>query len=143
MSTTKLRPNSFENFFATPFHYGEGYGYAVNARNENEAVDKLAADFDDWHWIVGDSKKYLKADLRSNLKDGYVKWHGYIDDDGEMHNGWVIHATLPMNTRGYRHVYYSDYEKHYVLHGHHFEPKVNEGGRREWGRDCNVCGERP
>lgn len=138
----KKGPNSFENFFAEPFHYGDGYGYAVNAKNEREAIDKIIQylDFTDWG---EDFMHRLKREIRENMRECWVKWQGYQDDDGEFHNGWVITSEPKWGQPRWKQVYESDYNRHYVNHGHRLEPKADEPGNRvhyslnEY--NCDVC----
>jgi len=137
----KLRPNSYENFFSEPTFYDDGYGYAVAAKGKEDAIKKYLEYFQDYHWITDDHRKYLAADLRSNLKNCWVRWQGWLDDDGEFRNGWVITSEYHGGQKGWFHVYSSDYERHYVERGHHFEHQVEEDGRQIWNRDCNVCGQ--
>lgn len=137
----KLRPNSFENFFAEPFHYDGGYGFAVHAKDQAEALDKMLEYFSDWHWMTGDILKYLKYDLKQNMSNCWVKWQGYTDDDGVFANGWVITSEYKGGQKGWRHVFSIDYDKHYITHGHHWEPQVDEDGYRSNSRSCNVCGD--
>lgn len=138
--TWGTRPNSFKNFFAEPFSYNDSsYGYAVDAKDTEDALDKYMAYFADWHWITDEHRKHLKADLRANMQNCWVRWGGFRDDDGEFYNGWVITSEYHGGQKGWFHVFSSNYQKHYVETGHHFERKVDEDGRQQWNRDCAVC----
>jgi hypothetical protein len=140
MSNTKERPNSFKNFFAEPFSYNNSnYGYAVHAKDREEALSKFLTYFDDWDWIT--DKRYLIAELRSNIKNCWVRWQGMQDEDsGEFFNGWLITDEYHGGQKNWFHVFSTNYDKHYILHGHHFENQIDEDGRQKYRHDCAVCG---
>lgn len=136
------RPNSFENFFSEAFHYGDGYGYAVNAKNEREAIDKIV-EYLGYEDRGKDSMHRLKREIRENMRESWVRFQGFLADDGEFHNGWTITSEWMGGKRGWKKVFESDYNRHYVVHGHRYEPKADENGNRvnysfnEW--NCDVC----
>jgi hypothetical protein len=136
------RPNSYDNFFKEPFHYDGGYGYAIKAKDSWEARDKIV-DYLSFEDCGVDFMHRLKRELRQNMKECWVRFQGYVDDDGEFHNGWVITSEWMGGRKGWRLVWTSDYNQHYVTYGHRYEPKADEDGHRvnysynNW--NCDVC----
>lgn len=140
------RPNSFENFFSEPFRYDDGYGYAVSANNEREATDKIVSCLSYTYEGYVDSYdrlQRLKREIRESMKECWVTWQGFVDEDGEFSNGWVITSKWMGGKRGYKMVYSSDYDRHYVEKGHRYEPKADEEGHRvnySFNKySCDVC----
>lgn len=137
------RPNSFENFFEEPFYYGDdGYGWAVIAKDTYEARDKMLAHLN-YEDRGGNSMNRLSRELRENMRECFVKWQGFTDDNGEFANGWVITPEKKWGQPRWKTVYESNYDRHYVEKGHRYEPKADEAGHRvhysfnKW--NCDVC----
>lgn len=139
---SKKGPNSYENFFDEPQHYPEhGYVFKGDSFNQESAIKYFVNWLmDEWQWIPRDNRKYVLNEVQRNITDGWVKWHGYVDDNGDMRNGWVLYHEWHGNEKRFRHVYVASFQKHYIEHGHHFEPVVSDWGRRS-GNDCLVCGQ--
>jgi len=134
-------PNSYENFFSEPQLFNDGYGYTLAAWNtpEHIALKKFIEYFDDWHWITEDKKRYLIAELKSNMKLCWTRWQGYQDDDGIFKNGWVVVDKWPgLGSKRWKPVWSTNYSKHYLDHGHHFEGRVDSQGYKSWNR-CGTC----
>lgn len=135
--------NSFDNFFSEPVYYDEhGYVFKSNTFNQQQAEEYFVNWLmDEWQWLPRENKKYVYREVRKNISNGFVKWHGFIDDDGEMHNGWVLYREWRGGQKRFRHVYVVDFQKHYLEHGHHFEPILSDWGmpRGHNDRDCFVC----
>lgn len=138
-------PNSYENYFSEPTYYdGHGYAFSSDTFNQQSAEEYFANWLmEEWQWIPREHRKYVYNEVRRNIKNAWVKWHGFIDDDGEMHNGWVLYHDWKGGQKRFRHVYVVDFEKHYIEHGHHFEPIVSDWGmpRSHNDRGCLVCGQ--
>lgn len=138
--TKKESPNSFKNFFSEVQSYYDSYGYAIDAKDIWEAREKIEEylDFED---CGIDFNQRLKRELRENMKTGWVRFQGYLDDDGEFYNCWVITSEWKGGQPRWFKVWYSDYNRHYVTYGHRFEPKADEEGHRVnySYNSCDVC----
>lgn len=131
--------SAFASFFEEPVDYGID-GYAVLAEDEQHAIEKFTDYFMEWQWIPRENKKYVIYQARRTMRVGWVKWHGFIDDDGELHNGWVLYQDDHWRQPRFKKVYVMDYDKHYFEFGHHWETTVDDYGYARHMRDCNVCG---
>jgi hypothetical protein len=134
-------PNSFENFFCEPQDYPEsGYVFRHNPFNREQAVTYFVDWLmEQWQWLPRENRKYLYNDVRKNIADGFVKWHGYIDDNGDMRNGWVLYHQWLAGEKYFKHVWIVSFEKHFVEHGHHFEPLLSDWGMQHHS-SCATCG---
>lgn len=131
--------NSFENYFSEVQCYELPYGYTVNAKNEREAIDKIV-EYLDWDWEEQAFER-LKREIRENLEINFVRWQGWLDDDGYFSNCWVITKDKMWGVPRYKRVFSSNFDRHYVSYGHRFEPKADEPGNRvnySMNR-CDVC----
>lgn len=131
--------SKFDEFFEEPVSYWSD-GYAVSASTEQEAIEKFTEYFMDWHWIPREHRKYVIYQIRSTIHNGWVKWHGFINDEGETQNGWVLYKDMRGGQNRFRHLYVAQFNKHYAETGHHFEPTIDEYGHRFRHNDCNICG---
>lgn len=136
--------SSFKEQFSEVNHYYDGYGYAVNAKDLYEARDKIF-EYVDYSWLTEDMKERMKRELRENMRECWVRFHGFQDEDNDykLRNCWVITSEWKGGKKGWKQVFESNYNKHYVEHGHRYEPKADERGHRvnysysNW--NCDVC----
>lgn len=134
--------SSFKEHFSYVRQYNEGYGYAVDAKNTQDAVEKIF-EYLDFSWYDDNQKQRLRRELRENMRQCWVRFQGWMDDDGEFFNTWVITSEWKGMQPRYFQVYATDWDRHYVDKGHRYEPKADEPGNRvnysynKW--DCDVC----
>lgn len=144
MDRHRVATPAFKEFFAEPFYYADVYGYALDGLtfSKDQALEIFFKKFTDN--LVPEVHKYVRYYLRNNIKESYVKWHGYIDDDGQMSNGWVISDDY-YKKRASKRVWRVSRDDHYFRTGHEFQPIIDVQGYARWGssydRDCNVCTE--
>lgn len=134
--------SSFEQFFSEPINFGLD-DYVMNSRglNEEQAIKIYTDFFMDWlQWIPRENRKYVAYEVSHTIGNGWVKWHAGLDDDGQPRNAWWLYRDYKGGKPGYKHVFVAKFNKHYAEMGHHFEPTINESGRRNLGSDCNICG---
>lgn len=141
----RIATPAFKEFFAEPFLYDEGYGYAIDGitYNQDQAAEIFFKEFTEN--LVPEVHKYVRYYLRHNIKESYVKWHGFIADDDELHNGWVIHDDYYMK-KGAKRVWRVNPDKHYFRTGHEYTLTIDKYGFPRYGwnnhdRDCSVCTE--
>lgn len=132
--------SSFAEHFSEVQSYDDGYGYAVNARNVQEAVDKIE-EYVDYSRRSDDERQRLRRELRENMRECWVRFQGYMDWDNEFYNCWVITSEWMGGKPRWKKVFESNYDRHYVNHGHRFEPKADEPGNRVHysTNSCDVC----
>lgn len=139
------RPNSFDNYFSEPQYYTDT-GHVFKASNDAMQFNQeMAIEYfvnwlmNEWQWIPRDNCKYVFREVRQNIENGWVKWHGFIDDENEMRNGWVLYHEWKGGQKGFKHVYHVHVEKHFIVHGHHFEPLLSDWGM-QYHSSCATCG---
>jgi hypothetical protein len=130
--------SKFAEYFSEPVHY-DGWGLVVDGVNNNtsQAIEIFIKELGDN--IVEESQRFVRHYVTTNIKWSYVRWHGGIDDDGQMYNGWWIGESP--SSKGAKAVFYINPDRHYMRLGHHYTPAIDQNGRvRRWGGyDCNVC----
>lgn len=139
--------NTFKNFFDEPQRYPDGE-YVFAAKDQamlfnQELAIRYFVDWlmEQWQWIPRENRKYVFYEVRKHISSGFVKWHGGIDDDGNMGNAWWLYHEWKGNQKGFKHVWVADFQKHYIQHGHHFDPIVSDWGMQHGGsNDCVMCG---
>lgn len=139
--------SKFNDFFEEPVYYEYPYGWLVDGEtnSKEQAREIFFSQFTDN--LVPEVHKYTKHYLNhhnSNIKEYWAKWHGYIDDDGQMSNGWVVSPDY-CKKKGAKRVFGVVEDRHYFRTGHEYTHQIDEYGHRKfgWSRsndgDCLVC----
>jgi hypothetical protein len=98
--------SKFDEQFAEPvgFNGSEYYGVSAVAYDREQA----AAQFSEYHGYTVEPDELNKS---------WVKWHGGIDDDGEMRNSWWESPSYEGKKRA-KPVWLVGWDKHRARYGH-------------------------
>lgn len=117
---------AFDKYFKSPVPFTEGFGDAVSALAYTREEARHIFQEEE----IGDHHDYVIP--LEEIEKSWVHWHGGIDDDGEMRNGWWIDPNYE-NKRGAKPVWTYKPDWHLINKGHSYERSPEY-----WNR-CVVC----